>query len=202
MLGIFLISGVLLTGFLKKDSIRISISEITARIGNHEYQRFPEVDQSSLSSNQKKLLAILKQEYTKKPTSYDDTVLKYTQGNKEAWCANFTSWAMDEAGMPYNNPNYGGWRIPGVLTLKSYYDARGGFTNSESYVPKLGDVAIYDGKHTFGLMHRQHVAIVVKADENSITTFGGNEGGKTLIKTHNRKIGEQQLVGYGVLDDE
>lgn len=45
---------------------------------------------------------------------------KYSEGNDEPWCADFTSWVMRASGKPFSNPNSGHWRIPGVLTLTAY----------------------------------------------------------------------------------
>jgi len=68
---------------------------------------FPALDTGPLSSTQQRIVQITEQEYTRRPTSYDARVLTYTQGSKEAWCADFASWVMLQAGVPLRNPNSG-----------------------------------------------------------------------------------------------
>lgn len=149
---------------------------------------FPVIDTSKLSDHQKKLVATLHTEYLAQPIG-----TKYSEGAQESWCADFVSWVMREVGVPLANPNSGSWRIPGTHTLREYYEQKSEFHAIDSgYVPKLGDVAIYDGPGWFG----QHTNIVLKYGEGSVTTIGGNEAGKIRVQTRPTPV--QGLLGYGV----
>lgn len=150
---------------------------------------FPKIDETNLSETQKKVVALTKQEHAAQ-VEYT----KYSEGNKEAWCADFASWIMKEAGVSYKNPNSGHWRIPGTLTLREYYEKEGRFKPVDSdYMPKVGDVILYDGAGWFG----QHVNIVLAYENGKVTTVGGNEAGKVRVQT--RPLGGEGTVGYGVL---
>lgn len=160
---------------------------------------FPDIDEKSLSPLQVKILKIAHREYEKHPSNYDANVLKYSQGQKQAWCANFISWVMKGAGKTYKNPNSGSWRIPGVLTLREYYQATGKYENANQYKPRPGDVAFYIHKSTSELFSSEHVALVIKVDGNTMTTIGGNEGKKMRIDMQSIDLGENNLVGFGRL---
>ena len=160
---------------------------------------FPDIDEKVLSPEQVKILEIAHQEYEKHPANYDANVLKYSQGQKQAWCANFISWVMKRAGRKYTNPNSGSWRIPGVLTLREYYQAEGRYEDAGSYKPKPGDVAFYIQESTFALFRTEHVALVIKVDGNTMTTIGGNEGKKMRVDMQAIEAGENNLVGFGRL---
>lgn len=193
----------LVAGYLNRRIVKEASGYAFSRLHRVEYSSFPTFSDTELSQTQRKLLAIASQEYAKRPLNYDDAVLKYTEGNKEAWCADFTSWIMRQAGVPYSNPNSGGWRIPGVLTLQAYYQDNGRYREAGAYKPKTGDVVFYLGKHgPFGLMYRQHVAIVLSSDGSSMTTIGGNEDGHMLIKTQTTQYADHNLVGFGVLSTD
>ncbi|HWB39223.1 MAG TPA: CHAP domain-containing protein [Candidatus Saccharimonadales bacterium] len=148
---------------------------------------------SKLTSLQQKIVSLSKTEYAKSPVSYDATVLKYTQGSKEAWCADYISWIYKQADQPFKNPNSGSWRIPGVYTLQEYFQLRHQYQKVGNYQPKTGDVAIYS--HGQG-----HAAIVLSRHGSNITTIGGNESGRLRIDTR-PETGKNSydLIGYGVL---
>lgn len=154
-------------------------------------QQFPVIDTASTTETQKAILTLLKQEYEAQP---DGT--KYAQGIEEAWCADFASWIMNEADVPWTNPHSGSWRIPGTYTLREYFQSEGRFESIDSgYQPKLGDIILYDNPSAFG----QHTNVVIKNEDGIITTVGGNEGGKIRIQT--KKVTDDPgLVGYGRLE--
>jgi hypothetical protein len=150
---------------------------------------FPDVDASSLSPAQRRIVTVAKIEHAAQ-SSY----LKYTDGNKEAWCSDFVSWVMRQSGVPLTNPNSNGWRIPGTLTLKDYYQSQGRFKSLASgYQPKVGDIVIYDGAGWFG----QHTNIVLANRNSQLTTVGGNENGKVRVQT--KPLGIKGTIGYGQL---
>lgn len=153
-------------------------------------QEFPAINTAGLTNTQGALLTLLKQEYREQPPG-----TKYSMGTEESWCTDFVSWIMKEADAPLSNPNNGGWRIPGTYTLRDYYESVGKFKPADAeYSPKVGDVVLYDNPSP----HGQHTNIVVKNDNGTVTTVGGNEGGKIRIQT-NILQEDPGLVGYGVL---
>lgn len=191
-------TGLILAVTLNQRMVRREVESVVAHIGGVEHAAFPQIDESSLSGTQKKIIAISKQEYDKKPMSYDNNVLKYSNGVVEPWCADYVSWVMREAGSPLVNPNSGGWRIPGVLTLREYYRDNNRFKDAREYKPQVGDVAIYVNTTSFNTS-RQHTSIVLKVDGNKVTTIGGNERGRLRVTTQNLVYGTKGLVGYGTL---
>ena len=100
---------------------------------------FPDIDTANLSPTRQKIISLAKTEFKAQSAG-----TKFSQGAEEAWCANFVSWIMYQAGAPLKNPHTGGWRIPGTFTLREYYEANGRFKLANSgYQPLPGDVAIY-----------------------------------------------------------
>ncbi|MCW4354278.1 CHAP domain-containing protein [Hoyosella sp. YIM 151337] len=152
---------------------------------------FPEVETAQLDERQTAVIDVLRAEFDANPPGE-----KYSEGSDEAWCANFVSWVMREAGMPFTNPNSGSWRIPGVYTLEEYFRAEGRFRASDSgYAPKPGDVVLYSNRSKF----TQHTAIVVRNDDGKLTTVGGNEFFYGTVAARNVNTAHSGIVGYGVL---
>jgi CHAP domain len=156
---------------------------------------FPNLDVTKLSAKQIRIMEVAGQEYRKNPRSYDENVLKYSDENREPWCADFVSWANREAGNEFKNPVSGGWRIPGVFTLKEYYQEQSKWHPYEDgYIPKTGDTVIYSArKSPFG----DHTNIVVSLDGKIATTVGGNENGQIGILKF--KMDEAGIAGFGEL---
>ena len=101
--------------------------------------QFPEVNTQALSPTRRKVIQLTQAEFAAQPAG-----TKYSQGAHKAWCANFVSWTMQQAGAPLKNPHTGSWRIPGTFTLLEYYESTGRFKPADSgYQPRPGDVAIY-----------------------------------------------------------
>ena len=163
---------------------------VSSTITVEKSQPFPDIDTSELAPMQGKIVTLLKQEYETQP---DGT--KYSEGIKEAWCADFVSWILNEAGRPLKNPNSGSWRIPGTFTLREYYETNGKFKSAGSgYTPKAGDIMLYDNPSPFG----QHTNMVIKNENGVITTVGGNEPGGIRVYKHAQPDGAG-FIGYGVL---
>ncbi|WP_135452825.1 CHAP domain-containing protein [Mycobacterium sp. DL99] len=165
----------------------LTVAAVGATVGYRGYREhvaqpeFPQVDTSSLSPGRAAVMRIVAQEYATQPGMF-----KYSEGNDEPWCADFTSWVMRESGEPFANPNSGHWRIPGVLTLTDYLHNEGRWEPTD-YLPQPGDMVIYDEpspKH-------QHVNIVVADDNGTLTTIGGGEG----------RDGGLGLSTYKIIDD-
>ena len=150
---------------------------------------FPDIDTVNLSPVRQKIISLAKTEFKAQSAG-----AKFSQGAEEAWCANFVSWIMYQAGAPLKNPHTGGWRIPGTFTLREHYEATGRFKPVNSgYQPLPGDVAIYRNSPVFG----DHANIVLKNDNGVLTTVGGNEANRIRVFV-NRDKQYDGLLGYGV----
>lgn len=183
-----------------RHGVRTLVTIGAARLSPAADAPFPTFDTSNLTKQQANIIMLAKQEYLKHPVSYDQNVLKYTDGNKEAWCADFISWAMQQTGNSYKNPNSGSWRIPGVYTLQEFYKTQNKYVSADvMYEPKVGDVAFYIGRHTFDMFSTEHVSLIVEVKGDMMTTIGGNEGGKLRLDSQKISPGENSLIGFGIL---
>ena len=150
-----------------------------------------QIDTSQLSSARQKLLNLAKTEFEAQAPG-----TKYSQGVRQAWCANFISWLHRQTGQPLQNPHTGGWRIPGTFTLREYYQQAGRFRPVDSgYQPRPGDVAIYRGSPLFG----DHTNLVLSYNDGVLTTVGGNENNQVNVYV-NQQRQYTGLLGYGVID--
>ncbi|MGH3724724.1 MAG: CHAP domain-containing protein [Mycobacterium sp.] len=147
---------------------------------------FPVVDTTALSPGRAAVVRILGQEYAQQAG-----MVKYSEGNDEPWCADFTSWVMRQSGMPFSNPNSGHWRIPGVLTLTDYLRREGRF-EPRVYSPQPGDMVLYNQPSPRG----QHVNIVLINDNGTLTTVGGGEGRGVGLATY-VAAEDSGITGYG-----
>ena len=153
---------------------------------------FPDIDTANLSPTRQKIISLAKTEFKAQSAG-----AKFSQGAEEAWCANFVSWIMHQAGASLKNPHTGGWRIPGTFTLHEYYETTGRFKSVNSgYQPLPGDVAIYRNSPVFG----DHTNIVLKNDNGVLTTVGGNEANRIRVFV-NRDKQYDGLLGYGAPTD-
>ena len=149
---------------------------------------FPTYDEGQLSATRADVIKIIEQEY-RNPRS----ALEYSDGISEPWCADFVSWVYNSAGHKFKNPNSGGWRIPGVNTLKEYFEAENRWHDKDSgSIPEPGDIIIYNGG-IFG----QHTNIVVSVYYDEITTVGGNENGKIMMHRVDYNDNRYGILGYG-----
>lgn len=64
---------------------------------------FPDIDTTNLSPTRQKIISLAKTEFKAQSAG-----TKFSQGAEEAWCANFVSWIMYQAGAPLKNPHTGG----------------------------------------------------------------------------------------------
>lgn len=110
----------------------------------------------------------------------------YSEGQYQAWCANFVSWVLKQAGEPLSNTPTGSWRVPGVYALKDTF-SRQGELESPGYKPRPGDVVLYGGSG--------HTNIVVDVQGDTITTVGGNESNRVSTQTMSRF--NRNIIGFG-----
>lgn len=199
MLSLATVLTIVMNSSRAKTAVKSFISATQAHLSGSVHGEYPAVDTTNLTPVQKNIIEITRREYALKPVSYDQNVLKYSQGIKEPWCADYATWVLKEAGAPLKNPNSGSWRIPGVLTLQEYYKSNNRYQKVGSYTPKTGDLAIYIGSRTLDGRSRQHTNIVLKVEGETMTTIGGNERGRMRISTQNYTSNQNSLVGFGVL---
>ena len=149
-------------------------------------------DYSALSKTRRDILAVVEQEFNK-----PGDMLRYSDGVKEPWCADFVSWIYLDADHPFENPNSGSWRIPGTHTLQEYFKKNDRWHVYDSELPQPGDVVIY--RHgIFG----EHTNIVVATDYDEILTVGGNENGKIMMHRISYSDTRYGIIGYGIADPE
>jgi len=140
---------------------------------------------SPAGSVRARILDIAHQEFSKQnPGTF------YSEGIRQAWCANFVSWVMNQAGDPLNNVLNGSWRVPGVYTLRDTFQSENKF-EPRGYKPSPGDVVLYGGSG--------HTNIVVGVDGDNITTIGGNEGNRISQRTISRF--SNNIMGFGRVED-
>lgn len=187
----FVLFGICLASFFAVGifaTYRVLLSE--ARIVT-EKRAFPSIESLSQSDKVRDLLLLAKKEYEDpKPGTF------YSGGVQEPWCADFVSYLYKEAGRPFRNPNNGNWRIPGVYTLKEYFQSIGAWHSEPDYSPKPGDVAIYDGGFFGG-----HTNLVVEVGEDYMITLGGNEDKAIFLGKFNWRDSKYGLQGFGHLLD-
>ena len=161
---------------------------------------YPEIDET-LSEARQVLLQQIKYQYDdpQAPVAYSDGVV-------EPWCADFVSYVVLQTSLrgqiaAFSNPHSGSWRIPGVYTMREYFESKGEFyTVDGDYSPRPGDVVFYD-KGVFGT----HVNFVVWSDagedewrENDrIYTVGGNENGKIMLSAFLFRDRGYGVIGFG-----
>ena len=149
---------------------------------------FPAYEEGQLSEIRYDIVKIVEQEYRNPRSS-----LEYSDGVNEPWCADFVSWVYNSAGHKFKNPSSGGWRIPGVYTLKEYFESEKRWHDKDSgSIPEPGDVIIFD-HGIFG----SHANIVISVYYDDITTVGGNENGKIMMHKINYNDGRYGILGYG-----
>lgn len=186
------------------ESVSQTVESVVSQKSRSE-RDLANVSTENLSENRKLIFTLIKQEYDKDPKYFDETVMKYTEGNRESWCADYISWIYLKAGEALINPNSGYWRIPGVLTLQKYFIDNNAYASVDSdYTPKLGDVAFYIGSQTPDNTSDEHAAFVIQVKGDTITTIGGNEGtGVMRLRTETIEQNKAKgMVGYGQVELE
>ncbi|PID32660.1 CHAP domain-containing protein [Candidatus Saccharibacteria bacterium] len=153
----------------------LNLADQKTYVSKSEQIKFPDYQPGELNQKQQKIIEVLKTEW-KNPGDGP----KYAEGVRELWCADFVSWVMRRAGMPFKNPNSGSWRIPGVYTLQEYFSSVGAWRPYGKYQPKTGDIVIYKDDSIFG----GHTNFVLLNQDGYLTTIGGNENKKILIQRY------------------
>ncbi|MET1033087.1 MAG: CHAP domain-containing protein [Candidatus Saccharimonadales bacterium] len=119
---------------------------------------------------------------------------KYSQGRGEEWCADFTSWLYNQAGLPINGSPPG--NVPGVLGIYTFGNNRPDLVYNPSnggYTPRPGDMAI----HSSAGNAYYHVNLVTAVSGNNVTIIGGNQAGTNF---NNSKVNSYDMVGFNAQD--
>ena len=152
---------------------------------------------SVASGSAAKIVAIAEQEYAGGASEANDGYLKYTGNRRQDWCAWFVSWVLNEAGVPFTEGSPEKWSIPWVPNVYSYFLNKNTFHPARSgYVPKPGDIVIWDYGQKGQINLLDHVSIVTAVDGKQLTTIGGNEADKILKSTF-ASYDNTDIFGYG-----
>ena len=92
-------------------------------------------------------------------------ITTFTDGNAEAWCADFVSYVLRLAGHPFTGGRSGGWRVAGAGDVRSWFAARRRYFPRSVAQPRAGDIVYF--RHS-------HVGIVVAARGTNLLTIEGN----------------------------
>jgi hypothetical protein len=92
-------------------------------------------------------------------------IATFTDGNAEAWCADFVSYVLRLAGRPFTGGQSGGWRLAAAAGVRAWFAARGRYIPRTLAQPLPGDVVYF--RHS-------HVGIVVAVRGSSLLTIEGN----------------------------
>lgn len=114
------------------------------------------------------ILAIAKKEigYTERNNNNNKYGAAF-KANNQPWCAYFVSWCADKAQIPKSIIPVNGY-VPGIV---SYYQKKGLFKKRSSYIPKYGDLIIFDfNRNGTG----DHIGIVEKVSNDKVYTIEGN----------------------------
>ncbi len=115
-------------------------------------------------------------------------IIDFTDGNVEAWCADFVSWVLRAAGRPFTGGASGGWRLAWTLDVRSWFAERGAFRDRLVADPQPGDVVWF----TFG-----HVGIVRRATPTTIDTIEGNSANAVSAHTYENWRLNSNIGGFG-----
>lgn len=119
-------------------------------------------------SQRENILAIAKKEtgYTEGSSNNNKYGAAF-KANNQPWCAYFVSWCADKAQIPKTVIPVSGY-VPAVV---SFYNKKGLFHKRGSYIPKPGDLTIFDfNRNGTG----DHIGFVDKVLGNKVYTIEGN----------------------------
>jgi len=115
-------------------------------------------------------------------------IIDFTDGNAEAWCADFVSWVLRAAGRPFTGGASGGWRLAWTLDVRGWFAERGAFRDRLVADPQPGDVVWF---------RSGHVGIVRRATSATIDTIEGNSGNAIRARTYDGWRLNSNIGGFG-----
>jgi hypothetical protein len=115
-------------------------------------------------------------------------VLAITDGNAEAWCADFVSYAYWRAGQPLTGGLSGGWRIAGALALRGWFVERGWWTERSRAAPQPGDAVYFTW---------DHVGLVRGVTGDVLETIEGNASHAVRLRSYPNWRHDTRIDGFG-----
>ena len=112
----------------------------------------------------------------------------FTDGNAEAWCADFVSWVLRAAGHPFSGGSSAGWRLSWTGDVRAWFVARGAFRERLQADPQPGDVVWF--------VHG-HVGIVEAVRGAHLATIEGNSGDAVARRTYPARRINADIGGFG-----
>lgn len=115
-------------------------------------------------------------------------ITTFTDGNSEAWCADFVSYVLRLAGQPFSGGQSGGWRLAAAAGVRAWFAARGRYVTRATAQPLPGDIVYF---------RHGHVGIVVAARGDRLQTIEGNASDAVRQRVYPswRRIGD--IDGFG-----
>jgi len=112
----------------------------------------------------------------------------FTDGNAEAWCADFVSWVLRAAGRPFSGGLSSGWRIAWTGDVRSWFVARAAYRDRLNADPQPGDVVWFE---------HGHVGIVEHVRGEDLLTIEGNAGDAVTRRTYVQWRINGDIGGFG-----
>lgn len=115
-------------------------------------------------------------------------------GLHDQWCAMFVTWCADQCGYIESGivP-----KTASVAELHSWFEAKGQYHDKAGYIPKAGDIIIFEGPGS------SHTGIVVSYDAATyvVTTIEGNVQGhgdhtKSRVASYTYPISAMSITGF------
>lgn len=149
---------------------------VQAALGEEGY-----VEKASNSSLDNKSANPGSSNYTKYGKHFGNT------GPSWPWCAQFVSWAADQAQLPTDAMI----RSASCATIESDFKKKGRFHNKSGYTPKRGDVVLFTSSGS------SHVGIVTGMKDGQVKTIEGNTSNKVAQRSYSPS--NSKITGYGDL---
>lgn len=111
---------------------------------------------------------------------------RYSGGQNVPWCANFVTWAFEQAGTPLP-----GKRSGYVPYIESQMKQQGTYWTRDQGQPQAGDLIFFGrppGRAT-------HIGIVESVSNGQVTTVEGNTGNRVARRTY--PLGSSKIRAYG-----
>jgi hypothetical protein len=112
----------------------------------------------------------------------------FTDGNAEAWCADFVSWVLRAAGHPFTGGASAGWRLAWTGAVRSWFIARAAYRDRLVADPRPGDVVWF--------VHG-HVGIVEGVQGDDLKTIEGNAGDAVARRVYPHWRLDPDIGGFG-----
>jgi hypothetical protein len=115
-------------------------------------------------------------------------IATFTDGNAEAWCADFVSYVLRLAGHPFSGGQSGGWRLAAAGGVRDWFIARARYRPRIIAQPVPGDIVYF--RHS-------HVGLVVGVRGNGLLTIEGNASDAVRQRLYPAWRGIADIDGFG-----